>query len=264
MRSHPIRRYQRVLGLFIMALFAMNTVRASQPASGISFSQIRYGVAGYSRLVQVSVGPGALYGSGYLNVERYEQGRAVDWVVRNLPVNGGAAVGDFDDSAVPIWLQTKIGIDLRGESYDELNYEDLVRTLHRENIKAPPVGTKPKFVEKQYLARKGLIDNAVSAALESQAGGPESIEPKSALSPLIAYVAYQTKGPEAHPVDVYVRPLDIKGERYRMEPSNGESVEGTLAEVAQRYLMFDQDLRRKGYSRMRTFSGSGGQNFSLP
>ena len=173
-------------------------------------------------------------------------------------------VGDFDDSAVPIWLQTKIGIDLRGEAYDELNYEDLVRTLHKENIKAPPVGPKPNFVDKQYLDRKGLIDNAVSAALESPASAMQSIEPKSAPSPPIAYVVYQTKGPEAHQVDVYVRPLDAKGERYRMEPSNGEAAEGALAEIAQKYLLFDDDLRRKGYSRMRTFNGSGGQNFNLP
>lgn len=97
MRSHTIRRYQRVLGLFIMALFAVNAVRASPPASGVSFSQIRYaGAAEYSHLAQMSVAPGALYGSGYLNVERYEQGRAVDWVVRNLPLNGDAVTAVFD------------------------------------------------------------------------------------------------------------------------------------------------------------------------
>ncbi len=174
-------------------------------------------------------------------------------------------VGDFDDSAVPIWLQTKIGIDLRGDSYDELSYEDLVRTLHRENIKAPPVGPKPVFSDKKYLRDTGLVNNAVSAVLEpASAEGESRNESTSPKPPPVAYSIYQTKGPEAHQVDVYVRPLDAKGERFRMEPSNGERAEGTLAEIAQRYLLFDHDLRRKGYSRMTTFNGSGGQNFNLP
>jgi hypothetical protein len=174
-------------------------------------------------------------------------------------------LGNFDDSAVPIWLQTKIGIDLRGDRYCEQHYEDLVRTLHSDNIKAPPLGPRPVFLDRKYLSDKGLVDNAVSALLEPSTADVESRnEPKPVQSPPVAYVVYQTKGQEAHQVDVYVRPLDARGERFRMEPSNGESVEGTLAEVAQRYLIFDGDLRRKGYSRMRTFNGSGGQDFNLP
>ncbi len=174
-------------------------------------------------------------------------------------------LGNFDDSAVPIWLQTKIGIDLRGDHYSEQNYEDLVRTLHRENIKAPPVGPRPVFSDKKHLSGKELVDNAVSAMLAPSTAEVESRnESRPAQPPPVAYVFYQTKGPEAHQVHVYVRPLDARGERFRMEPSNGESVEGTLAEIAQRYLLLDDDLRRKGYSRMTTYNGSGGQNFNLP
>ena len=174
-------------------------------------------------------------------------------------------VGEFNDSALPIWIGTKMGIDLRGDPYSDKQYELLLRTLHQANIKAPPVGPKPVFTDSGYTLPEGSLDNAVSTVLGSPRAEVESRnEPKSVQPPPVAYVIYQTKGPEAHQVNVYVRPLDAKGERFSMEPSNGESVEGTLAEIAQRYLLFDHDLRRKGYSRMTTFNGSGGQTFNLP
>ena len=96
MRSHSVLRSRYVPCIFIMSLSFANLARATQPVSGISFSQIRYGGTEYSRLAQVRVAASALYGSGYLNVERYEQGTAVDWAVRNLPVNGDIATAMFD------------------------------------------------------------------------------------------------------------------------------------------------------------------------
>jgi hypothetical protein len=60
------------------------------------------------------------------------------------------------------------------------------------------------------------------------------------------------------------RPTDAEGHNYHMRTSNGKDFSGTRAEVAQQYIMFDLDLRQKGYSRMRTFDGSGGRDFDLP
>lgn len=52
--------------------------------------------------------------------------------------------GEFE-SALPSWIKTKFGVDLRGDPYREDEYEDLLRTLHREPTDAPPVGPRPKW-----------------------------------------------------------------------------------------------------------------------
>ncbi len=72
--------------------------------------------------------------------------------------------GGFDDSAVPIWLQTKIGVDLRGDTYDEQQYHNLLRALHKEQPAAPPVGPKPVF--STGAAPKEHLPNAVTPTLE--------------------------------------------------------------------------------------------------
>jgi hypothetical protein len=51
--------------------------------------------------------------------------------------------GGFD--ALPVWLQSKIGVDLSGNPYDEQQYELLLTTLHKAQPAAPPVGPKPVF-----------------------------------------------------------------------------------------------------------------------
>ena len=72
--------------------------------------------------------------------------------------------GNFDDSAVPVWLQSKIGIDLRGDPYDQKQYEILLRTVHRANDVAPPIGPKPVFAAN----RADIVENAVSALLAEE------------------------------------------------------------------------------------------------
>ena len=51
--------------------------------------------------------------------------------------------GNWEES-VPIWIQTKKGVDLSGAVYSETEYESLVCAVHRESL-APPVGRKPTF-----------------------------------------------------------------------------------------------------------------------
>jgi hypothetical protein len=50
--------------------------------------------------------------------------------------------GDWD-SALPIWIQTKLGVDLRDNPYSESQYDDLLRVLHDESLRPPPLGPKP-------------------------------------------------------------------------------------------------------------------------
>lgn len=50
--------------------------------------------------------------------------------------------GDWNDAA-PSWLLGKYHIDLRGNTYSEDNYNDLLATLHNLRVQAPPVGRVP-------------------------------------------------------------------------------------------------------------------------
>ena len=63
-------------------------------------------------------------------------------------------------------------------------------------------------------------------------------------------------------VQSYVRPTSDG--LFTFETSAGETLKGTESEISRKYLMFDLDLRNKGYVRMQTFNGSGGQSFNLP
>jgi hypothetical protein len=49
------------------------------------------------------------------------------------------------DSSLPVYLKSIHGADLRDEPYSKIQYENLVRALHREPIQPPPVGLKPAF-----------------------------------------------------------------------------------------------------------------------
>ena len=173
--------------------------------------------------------------------------------------------GNWDDSAVPIWLQSKIGVDLRGDPYDQKQYDILIQGLHKAHDLAPPIGPKPVFAAN----RADIIDNAVSALLEQEgerttaslaiARDRGSHEPPQ--SP-VAYAWYETKGPNADRIQAYVRPA--ADQLFKFETSTGELLKGTETEVAHRYLACDLELRQKGYVRMQTFNGSVGQTFNLP
>ena len=174
--------------------------------------------------------------------------------------------GNFDDSAVPIWLQSKIGVDLRGDPYDEKQYEILLRTVHRANEVAPPIGPKPAFATN----RAEIVENAVSAVLAEE-GKPTTAslamptahsDNEPAQKP-IAYAWYELKGTSDR-IQSYVRPAGTSGGLFTFETSAGERLFGHEHEIAARYLEFDRQMRHKGYSRMQTFNGSGGQSFNLP
>src|SRR5579859_5309870 len=50
--------------------------------------------------------------------------------------------GDWD-SSLPTYIGSKTGVDLHGDPYSEIQYEQLFRALHGEPLQLPPVGPKP-------------------------------------------------------------------------------------------------------------------------
>ena len=49
------------------------------------------------------------------------------------------------DSSLPIYLKSRMGVNLSDEPYREDEYEKLLRVLHGDPIQPPPLGTKPVF-----------------------------------------------------------------------------------------------------------------------
>jgi hypothetical protein len=174
--------------------------------------------------------------------------------------------GDWT-SALPIWIQSKVGVDMRGDPYDEKQYELLLRTVHQAELKAPAVGPKPIFPEQNESKSSQSSDNAVTALLKSTAAPlatSRTAVSGTARRGAIAYALYETKGSDAHRVQTYVRPVDEAGNAFRFETSLGEHFEGPKLEVAQRFLTYDMELKLKGYTRMQSSNSSGEQLFNLP
>ncbi len=66
--------------------------------------------------------------------------------------------GDWE-SSLPTYLRSKYGEDLRKNPYSEIEYEKLIRALHREPMSLPPIGPRPQFAAQPKLgsAAPGLV-----------------------------------------------------------------------------------------------------------
>lgn len=49
------------------------------------------------------------------------------------------------NASLPVWIKTKIGVDLRNNPYSEEQYQNLLGALHNEPPEPPPIGPKPVF-----------------------------------------------------------------------------------------------------------------------
>jgi hypothetical protein len=54
-------------------------------------------------------------------------------------------------ASLPVYLKTRIGVNLSDEPYHEDEYEKLLRVLHGEPIQPPPLGSKPDFSKQPQL-----------------------------------------------------------------------------------------------------------------
>jgi TIR domain len=57
-------------------------------------------------------------------------------------------------SSLPIYLKSRMGVDLSDAPYHEDEYEKLLRALHKEPIQSPPLASKPDFSKKSLLQAK--------------------------------------------------------------------------------------------------------------
>lgn len=162
------------------------------------------------------------------------------------------------ESSLPPWLGTKIGVDLRGDPYDEKQYEDLLRRLHEAQLKAPAIGPRPVFSDDSLSGRMSS-----SAVADTIAGGPDTRQ-RAPQRNVIAYAFYETTGKDARRARAIIRPANDLGTILRLETSAGEILEGSETQIAQRYLAFDLELRSAGFLRMQTANGSGNAIFNLP
>jgi hypothetical protein len=67
--------------------------------------------------------------------------------------------GDWN-SSLPAWIKTKLGVDMQGTPYSESAYQDLLRALHEEPLKPPPVGPRPILERNQSPVDSARISNA--------------------------------------------------------------------------------------------------------
>ena len=98
--SYGVNLRQRYAAcVLVLLLFALSPAYASQLTSGVSFAQVSFTDASapqqYSQYGQVFIDYTMLYGEGYINIERYNNGKAAGWVVRNLPVINGSVLSGY-------------------------------------------------------------------------------------------------------------------------------------------------------------------------
>ncbi len=156
--------------------------------------------------------------------------------------------GTFKDS-LPSYIKTKMGVDLRGDTYKEAEYDRLIRVLHGEPIQGPPIAPKPDFSAKPNPKGKTLLQAAGEALAKQSEGtllGPLNKRPNATLD--AQYDKPGTPGPWLHAI---IREWEIKGEvKYSLETSNGDEFLGTKDDAIEMFSKFNRKLLKDGYRRM--------------
>lgn len=165
--------------------------------------------------------------------------------------------GVWDGTSMPRWLSGRNGPDLRGNPYNEEQYNLLVRELHGEYLKPPAAGPKPAF--------SSMAHAPASSAATATAAQPTSTPAHARRQEnAIAYAFYETTGPNAEFFKMYVRPVDEAKELFSLETSDGDVSEGSFKQIAQDFLLTDRKYIQDGYIRMNKFNGSGRRELDLP
>jgi hypothetical protein len=79
----------------------------------------------------------------------------------------------------------------------------------------------------------------------------------------VAYAFYETTGPNAKNVQLYIRRSPSGNDRFTFENSSGEEHEGTRQEIAIRYALADKNLTMSGFRRMKASGASEFTEFNL-
>jgi|SRR5579864_934362 len=76
------------------------------------------------------------------------------------------------DSSLPIYLKSRMGVNLSDEPYREDEYEKLLRVLHEEHIQPPRLGSKPVFAKDPTKTRGLSLKATIQHRLLPIPGGP--------------------------------------------------------------------------------------------
>jgi TIR domain len=157
-------------------------------------------------------------------------------------------------TSLPAYLQSRLGVDLRGDPYSSAQYEQLLRVLHGEPIQPPGIGPKPVFDSKRSVASIPPPPSGAVAPASSGSGsvlGPANKRPNA-----IVNARYEKKGVNLPHESAFIRFWDRDGGQYSFENSRGEEHLGTKREVFDRFQRFQTDLIEAGYTRMQFGSNS--------
>lgn len=153
--------------------------------------------------------------------------------------------GSFRTS-LPIYLKSRMGIDLSDEPYSEDEYERLLRALHNEPIQPPPLGKKPDFAKttmKTVTGKSGIAAPLAPASANQRPNG-------------IAYARYDKPGVAGDWITATVRLWDKDGkETYSFETMAGSTLTSeeffdSKDKLISRFFDHNRKMLKDGYKRM--------------
>jgi hypothetical protein len=140
---------------------------------------------------------------------------------------------------------------------EDVKKYDAPLTLRRAKVSA--TDAYPDIVSsiQRKLGREVSVSDeaAPPSADRSAKDGPEDRE-------LVAFAEYETKGPDAEFLKIYVRKSSFMKGGFVLIDGKKEH-DGTMEDVAGRFLMGDRYLRNKGFVRMRFSNPSNLTEFEL-
>jgi len=140
---------------------------------------------------------------------------------------------------------------------EDVKKYDAPLTLRRAKVSATDAYPDIVSSVQRKLGREvSVSDEAVAPDAERSAkDGPEDRE-------LVAFAEYETKGPDAEFLKIYVRKSSFKKGWFVLIDGKKEH-DGTMEDVAGRFLMGDRYLKNKGFVRMRFSNPSNLLAFEL-
>ncbi len=153
-------------------------------------------------------------------------------------------------TSLPKYLKSRLGVDLSGSPYSDVQYEQLLRALHGEPLQPPKVGPKPAFGSGKPSATPKVVPTGTPRATGSVLG-PANKRPSAIVNAM-----YEKKGVNVPRESAFIRFWERDGGQYSYENSRGEEHLGTKREVYDRFQRFQTDLIKAGYSRMQFGSNS--------
>jgi hypothetical protein len=154
-------------------------------------------------------------------------------------------------SSLPVYLKSRMGVNLSGNPYSEDEYEKLLRVLHGEPIQPPPIGKKPDFTKKPRAGIKGMPPQVAIGAAGGSTGSASLLGPPEKRPNAVAHARYDRPGVAGPWESAHVRIWEIDGEKkYSFETSRGDEHLGTKDEAIDLFFAFHRKLLKEGYKRM--------------